>query len=67
MDTEEVREWLGERGEQGAVALLVGLLIVASSDKRAAAGVAVVVVGLGLVAAGLVDSALEKTGMKGAF
>jgi hypothetical protein len=64
-DIEELREWLGERGEAGVVALLVGLLVVASSDRRAAAGVATVVVGLGLVAGGLVDSALEKFGLKG--
>ena len=65
MDIEEARDWLGERGEQGVLALAVGLLVVASSDKRAAAGVAVVVAGIGLVATGLVDSALERLGMEG--
>jgi hypothetical protein len=68
MDTEdmmELREWLGDRGEVGVATLLVGLLIVASSDRRAAAGLATVVVGLGLIAGGLVDSALEKFGLKG--
>lgn len=68
MDTEdivELREWLGDRGEVGIATLLVGLLIVASSDRRAAAGLATVVVGLSLIAGGLVDSALEKFGLKG--
>jgi hypothetical protein len=67
MDTEDMvklREWLGDRGEVGVATLLVGLLIVASSDRRAAAGLATVVVGLGLIAGGLVDSALEKFGLK---
>jgi hypothetical protein len=65
MDVQELREWLGDRGEAGVVALVVGLLVVASSDRRAAVGVATVVVGLGLVAGGVVDSALERFGLKG--
>ncbi|RNJ27242.1 DUF7470 family protein [Halosegnis longus] len=67
MDTDAVREWLGSRGEYGVFALLLGLVVVATRDKRIAAGVATVVVGLGLVAGGLVDTALEKMGMKGAL
>lgn len=65
MEREELREWLGERGEAGVAAVVVGLLVVASSDRRAAVGVATVVAGLGLVAGGLVDSALEKFGLQG--
>ncbi|KAB7512545.1 hypothetical protein DM867_12440 [Halosegnis rubeus] len=67
MDIDAVREWLGSCGEYGALALLAGVLVVATRDKRIAAGVATVVVGLGLIAGGLVDTALEKMGMKGAL
>ena len=67
MDIDAVREWLGSRGEYGVLALMFGLVVVATRDKRIAAGVATVVVGLGLSAGGLVDTALEKMGMKGAL
>ncbi|WP_255151009.1 DUF7470 family protein [Halorarius halobius] len=66
-DVEEARERLGSTGEKGVLVLLVGLLILATHDKKAAAGTAVVVAGLGLVAGGLVDTALEEMGMKGAL
>ncbi|MDZ7746722.1 MAG: hypothetical protein U5K28_09515 [Halobacteriales archaeon] len=67
MDIDAVREWLGSRGELGILALLVGVLVVATRDKRIAAGLVTVVVSLGLIAGGLVDTALEKMGMKGAL
>jgi hypothetical protein len=66
-DIEAAREKLGSTGEKGVLVLLVGLLILASHDKKAAAGTAVVVAGLGLIAGGVVDTALEEMGMKGAL
>ncbi|MFB6204990.1 MAG: hypothetical protein ABEJ05_00465 [Haloglomus sp.] len=65
MDIEETRELLGEIGEKGAVALVLGLLVVARENKVAAVGVALVVVGMGMIARGLVESALEELGMGG--
>ena len=68
MDVDETREWLGGRGQVGAALVVVGLLLVVGRESRTAAlGTTLVVVGVGLVAGGLVDSALEKTGMKGAL
>lgn len=66
-DIQEARERLGSTGEKGVLVLVVGLLVLASHDKKAAAGTAVVVAGLGLIAGGLVDTALEEMGMKGAI
>ena len=64
---EETREWLGNRGQLGAVMIAVGILVVGRENRVAALGATLVVAGLGLVAGGLVDTALEKTGMKGAL
>jgi len=67
MDLEETKEMLGERGQLGAVLLVLGLLVVGKHDRKAGIGTTLVVVGMGLVAGGIVDSALEKLGMKGAL
>lgn len=66
-DVDEAREKLGQTGERGVLLLVVGLLVLASHDKKAALGTAVVVAGLGLIAGGVVDTALEEMGMKGAL
>lgn len=65
MDIEETQETLGEVGQKGALALLLGLLVVARENKVAAVGVTLVVVGMGMVARGLVESAMEEMGMGG--
>lgn len=65
MGIEETRESLGEVGQRGALALVLGLLVVARENKVAALGVALVVVGMGMVARGLVESAMEEMGMGG--
>jgi len=65
MDVEETKESLGDVGQKGAVALVLGLLVVARENKVAALGVTLVVVGMGMVARGLVESALEEMGMGG--
>lgn len=65
MDIEETRESLGSVGEKGVLALVAGLLLVARENRAAAVGATLVVVGMGLVARGLVESALEEMGMGG--
>lgn len=65
MDLEEVRDMLGVEGEKGALLLALGLLVVATQNKRIAVGVAVVVVGIGFVARGIVKGVLEEFGMDG--
>jgi len=65
MDIEEAQESLGEVGQKGALALVLGLLVVARENKVAAVGVALVVVGMGMVARGVVESAMEEMGMGG--
>ncbi|MFC7228126.1 hypothetical protein N0B31_12005 [Salinirubellus salinus] len=67
MDLEETKEMLGQRGQLGAALLVLGLFVIGKHDRKAAVGTTLVVVGMGLVAGGIVDSALEKMGMKGAF
>lgn len=67
MDIEGTREWLGSRGQAGAALVALGLLVIGRQNRAAAVGAALVVAGVGLVAGGLVDSALERTGMKGAL
>ena len=67
MDLQETREWLGNRGQFGAALVVLGILVVGRENRTAAVGATLVVVGLGLVAGGLVDTVLEKTGMKGAL
>ena len=65
MDLQETREWLGDRGQLGAALVVLGVLVVGRENRVAALGAALIVAGVGLVAGGLVDTALEKTGMKG--
>jgi hypothetical protein len=65
MDAREAKAMLGERGQLGSVLLVLGLLVVGRHDKKAGIGTTLVVVGMGLVAGGVVDSALEELGMKG--
>ena len=67
MNFEETREWLGDRGQVGAALVVLGILVVGRENRVAALGAALVVAGLGFVAGGLVETALEKTGMKGAL
>jgi len=67
MNFEETREWLGDRGQVGAALVALGVLVIGRENRVAALGAALVVAGVGLVAGGLVDTALEKTGMKGAL
>ena len=65
MDIEETKESLGEVGQKGVLALVLGLLVVARENKTAAVGVTLVVIGMGMIARGLVESALEEMGMGG--
>jgi len=67
MNLQETREWLGDRGQLGAALVVLGVLVIGRENVAAALGAALVVAGVGLVAGGLVDSALERTGMKGAL
>jgi hypothetical protein len=67
MDLQETREWLGGRGQVGAVLVALGVLVVGRENRPAAAGAVLILAGVGLVAGGLLDTALEKTGMKGAL
>jgi hypothetical protein len=65
MDIQETRESLGDVGQKGVLALVIGLLLVAKENKKAGIGAALIVIGMGLVARGLVQSALEEMGMGG--
>lgn len=67
MDIEGIREWLGGRGQAGAALVALGILVIGRQNRVAAVGATLIVAGVGLVAGGLVDTALEKTGMKGAL
>jgi hypothetical protein len=67
MDLQETRELLGRRGQLGAALLVIGVLVIARVNRRAAVGTVLVVAGMGLVAGGVVDTALEEMGLKGAF
>ncbi len=67
MDLQETRELLGGRGQVGAALVVLGVLVVSRENRTAAAGAVLILAGVGLVAGGLVDTALEKTGMKGAL
>jgi hypothetical protein len=67
MDLQETREWLGSRGQAGAALVALGVLVIGRENRVAAFGTTLVLAGLGLVAGGLIDTALEKTGMKGAL
>jgi len=67
MDLQAICEWLGGRGQAGAALVALGILVVGRENRTAAVGAALIVAGVGLVTGGLVDSALERTGMKGAL
>jgi hypothetical protein len=67
MDLQETRELLGGRGQVGAALVVLGVLVVGRENRTAAVGATLILAGVGLVAGGLVDTALEKTGMKGAL
>jgi hypothetical protein len=63
MDTKVITESLGESGLVGVATLVVGLLVLARENRRAAVG-AIVVVGYALVGHGLMDSFLRSMGME---
>jgi hypothetical protein len=63
MDTDELREALGDTGLAGGALACLGLVVVGRQNRRIAVGAAAVVVGAGLVARGLVGSFLESMGM----
>lgn len=63
MDTELIRESLGDSGLVGVATLVVGILILARENRRAAVGAVAVVVGYALVGHGLMGSFLDSMGM----
>ena len=64
MDTEVITESLGESGLVGVATLVVGILILARENRRAAVGAITVVVGYALVGHGLMESFLRSMGME---
>lgn len=54
---------LGLKGIVGLLALLGGIALIATADLRIAAGIALVLLGLGLAVWGLVSGLLESMGM----
>lgn len=54
---------LGLKGIVGLLALLGGIALIATADLRIAAGIALVLFGLGLTVWGLVSGLLESMGM----
>ena len=54
---------LGLKGIVGLLALLGGIALIATADLRIAAGIALVLFGLGLAVWGLVSGLLESMGM----
>ena len=64
MDTEVARKTLGDTGIAGLVSLVVGFLILARENRRAAVGALALVVGYALVGHGLTESFLESMGME---
>jgi hypothetical protein len=54
---------LGLKGIVGLLALLGGIALIATADLRIAAGVALVLFGLGLAVWGLVSGLLQSMGM----
>lgn len=56
---------LGAKGLLGVLVLLAGIALIATADLRIAGGIALVLVGLGLAAWGLVVGLLESMGMGG--
>lgn len=64
MDTEVARKTLGETGIAGLVSLVVGFVILARENRRAAIGALALVVGYALVGHGLTESFLRSMGME---
>ncbi|PSP96964.1 hypothetical protein BRC84_01280 [Halobacteriales archaeon QS_1_68_44] len=64
MDTETITESLGESGLVGVATVVVGILILARENRRAAVGAIAVVVGYALVGHGLMESFLKSMGME---
>ena len=64
MDTEVARKTLGDTGIAGLVSLVVGFLILARENRRAAIGALALVVGYALVGHGLMESFLRSMGME---
>ena len=63
MDTDELRETLGDTGLAGVALACLGLVVVGRQNRRAAVGAAALAAGTGLIAHGLVGSFLESMGM----
>jgi len=64
MDTEVARKTLGDTGIAGLLSLVVGFLILARENRRAAVGALALVVGYALVGHGLMESFLRSMGME---
>ena len=64
MDTEVARKTLGDTGIAGLLSLVVGFLILARENRRAAVGALALVVGYALVGHGLMGSFLNSMGME---
>ena len=64
MDTEVARKTLGDTGIAGLLSLVVGFLILARENRRAAVGALALVVGYALVGHGLIESFLRSMGME---
>ena len=63
MDAEVARKTLGDTGIAGLVSLVVGFLVLARENRRAAVGALALVVGYALVGHGLMESFLRSMGM----
>lgn len=64
MDTEVARKTLGDTGIAGVLALVVGFVILARENRRAAVGALALVVGYALIGHGLTESFLRSMGME---
>ena len=64
MDTDVARKTLGDTGIAGLVSLIVGFLVLARENRRAAVGALALVVGYALVGHGLMESFLRSMGME---
>lgn len=63
MDREFIQKSLGETGQVGVAAILLGFLVLFRENRKAALGAVVVVVGYALVGYGLMGSFLKSMGM----